>query len=270
MITLEQILKLKDKLPDLSKVKLVRHKDSRIEYRDIIKDRAELLKYQAEQKKDIFDKCDYIVSFIGQENKKSLFFGVFKINSKRIDPETSKFHYDISEVEDFDDYVDRVVISWGDAALAWHQWYLTNDKELLEILPKGYLGEYPGNLNFILDFSELERLILNPDANKIWLHNLSAVSGVYLILDTKTGNQYIGSAYGKEGIWQRWSTYISNKHGGNKQLVELLDTDSNYYKNFRFTVLQTLPSNASTNDVVAIENLYKEKFGTRLFGLNSN
>ncbi len=34
---------------------------------------------------------------------------------------------------------------------------------------------------------------------------VSSVNGVYLILDTRTGNQYIGSAYGNDGIWQKWS-----------------------------------------------------------------
>jgi len=37
---------------------------------------------------------------------------------------------------------------------------------------------------------------------------LASVAGVYLILDTETGYQYIGAATGKDGIWGRWSKYI--------------------------------------------------------------
>ena len=58
--------------------------------------------------------------------------------------------------------------------------------------------------------------------NKQWKMMLSNVYGVYLILDTITGQQYIGSAYGKDGLWGRWSNYIHTKHGGNKILIELL------------------------------------------------
>ena len=86
--------------------------------------------------------------------------------------------------------------------------------------------------------------------------------------DTKTGNQYIGSAYGKGGIWQRWSDYSSNVHGGNKKLKELCN--NKYKQNFQYTILQSLASNISAKEIIKIENLYKVKFGTKSFGLNEN
>ena len=91
-----------------------------------------------------------------------------------------------------------------------------------------------------------------------------------MILDSKTGNQYIGSAYGEGGIWQRWSEYAISVHGNNKRLKELCSSDNNYKMNFRYTVLQSLPSNISKKEVIKLENLFKEKFGTRSFGLNEN
>ena len=36
-----------------------------------------------------------------------------------------------------------------------------------------------------------------------WKTALSNVKGVYIIVDTKNGKQYVGSAYGDECIWQR-------------------------------------------------------------------
>jgi len=89
-------------------------------------------------------------------------------------------------------------------------------------------------------------------------------------LDKITGNQYIGSAYGKDGIWQRWSEYSKTGHGGNELLKELCLIDTQYYKNFQFTILQSLPSNLSNKDVIAVESLYKKKLGTKVFGLNKN
>jgi len=53
-------------------------------------------------------------------------------------------------------------------------------------------------------------------------------------------------------------------------LKELCSKDRSYYKNFKFSILQTLPSNSTANEVITIENLYKRKLGTKAFGLNMN
>jgi len=270
VLTFSQILSLRTNLLLEHKVKLVRHKDNRGEYRELIKDRDELIKYQKGQAKQIFKGCDYICSFYGLENSRSLFIGVFKVNGVKDKP-NGDVEYDLIEVEGFEDLVDRVVIDWGKAALSWHQWATKDkDKEVLEIMPKGYLGEFPGLLEFILEFKELKLLSDNLEANRNWYHNLSSVNGIYLILDGNTGMQYVGSAYGREGIWQRWKEYAATGHGGNKLLKELCDGNENYYKKFHFSVLQTLPSNLTSKEVIAFENLYKQKLGTRSFGLNAN
>lgn len=275
MILFHELIDFKDKLKieNMDRVKYVRHKDSRAEYRELIKEKENLLDYQREQSRNVFDNCDYIISFIGQESRKSIFWGVFKVTRGQFDGE--KYKYELEKQEGFEDYEDRVVIDWGLATRNWHQWASSkgeyiNQKEVIEVLPKGYLGEFPGLLNFILEFHELEKLVNNPDANRPWKYNLSSVNGIYLILDKKTGDQYIGSAYGKDGIWQRWETYVSTKTGGNKRLIELEENEPGYYKNYRFTILQSLPSNIQTNEVIQLESLYKEKFGTKLFGLNEN
>lgn len=268
MFSFSDLFSSKSDILEKYKVKFVRHKDSRKEYRDLLKDRDELLKYQAYQSKNVFKDCDYIVSFFGQDRSKSLFIGVFKVNGW-IEKDAG-FQYDFIEVSGFEDFKDRVVIDWGKATISWHQWASDNDKEILEILPKGYLGYFPGLLNFILDFSELRMLYGNLDANREWYNHLSSINGIYLILDEKEGKQYIGSAYGKEGLWQRWGEYAQTGHGGNKLLKELCNDDPLYAKNFKFTVLQSLPSNVSSKDVIDLESLYKQKLGTRLFGLNAN
>lgn len=268
MITLQQILNAQSPMLEGQKVKLVRHKDSRAEYRHVIKDRDALLNYQKEQGKDVFKGCDYIISFIGLERKRSLFIGVFKINgSKNIN---GSYRYDLEAVPEFEEFTDRLVIDWGSNAIAWHQWYHAQQKEVIEILPRGYVGNFPGLLDFVLEFDELRTLINNPEANHEWRHHLSAVNGVYLILDNKTGQQYIGSACGANGIWQRWSDYAATGHGHNKELVALHKADPNYHRNFKFSVLQSLPSNITQREIVAIEALYKEKLGARAHGLNRN
>jgi hypothetical protein len=268
MLNLQDILNLKSDLFKNSKVKLVRHKDSRAEYRELLKDKNELLKYQKEQGKPIFHDCDYIISFIGQEKRKSIFLGVFKINGyKKLN---ELYYYDLEQLPEFNYLVNRIVIDWGGSAISWHQWYDKQPKEIIQILPQGYMGEFPGLLNFVLNYDELKRLIENPDANEDWKNHLSAVNGIYLILDANTGEQYIGSAYGQGGIWQRWSNYVRTCHGGNQKLMKICSTQTNYHQYFRYSILQSLPSNITPKEIIKIENLYKEKLGTRAYGLNMN
>lgn len=268
MLTLRQILKTQSGILENTKVKIVRHKDNRQEYRHISRDRAALLEYQKEQASDIFGECDYIVSFIGTERRKSVFIGVFKVGTHK--KRNGKIYYELEQVPEFDDLIDRVVIDWGNNAISWHQWYHRQEKEVIEILPQGYIGNFPGLLQIVLEFSELKRLVANPSSNHEWYHHLSAVNGVYMILDASTGMQYIGSAYGKEGIWQRWSEYARTITGDNKELKGLIAKDPNYHRHFRFSVLQTLPSNVTKDEIIRVESLYKNKLGSRVFGLNSN
>lgn len=268
MITLQQILNSQSTMLEGARVKLVRHKDSRMEYRDVLKERASALEYQREQGRDIFGDCDFIISFFGMERNRSVLFGVFKVGDSKVIK--GKYYYDLEQVEAFNGLVDRLVVDWGSATRVWVQWYDKQPKEVLEVLPRGYIGHFPGLLDFVLEFNELKALMDNPEANHGWRQHLSAVNGVYMILDSSTGNQYIGSAYGEGGIWQRWQNYADTHTGGNKELIALIKKDPTYYRNFRFSVLQTLPSNITQREIVAIEQLYKEKLGSRVHGLNAN
>ncbi|MDG1287946.1 MAG: GIY-YIG nuclease family protein [Rickettsiales bacterium] len=268
MLTLQELLNLKSNRFADTKIKLVRHAGGSEQYSDLTKDKYGFLNDQKNQDREVFKDCDYILSFIGMERKRSIFAGCFKVNSAS--PVGDGYHYDLEPISVFDEFIDRVMIDWGGNSRAWHQWYDKNPKEVVEILPKGYMGNFPGLLNFVLDFDELQKLTANPEANADWRHHLSAVNGIYLILDSNTGQQYIGSACGNEGIWQRWRNYAASKTGGNKELIALLERDSNYQRHFRYSILQPLPSNVTQKEVVRVENLYKEKFGSRAFGLNAN
>lgn len=272
MLTIQTLISIHSdaSILDGKKVKLVRHKDTRTEYRDIQKDRDALLEYQKQQAKEIFRDVDYIISFIGLEGSKAVFFGVFRVGS--VSRKNNEYYYDLQEETVFEDYKERMVIDWGKAAISWHQWYHKQEKEIAEILPAGYMGTFPGLTDFVLTFEELQRLVTHPEANRDWKSHLSSVNGVYLILDTSTkdGRLYVGSAYGNEGIWQRWTEYAKNSHGNNKEMVALHSLDKDHAKNFRFSILQALPSNITSKEITAIENLYKEKLGSRAYGLNKN
>jgi len=284
MITLNEILRLKG-FDTQTKTKLVRHKDKRYDVWDLYKNNC-LEIYQGVQNKPRFHECEFIISFLGLENSKSLLIGIYKkISQKSIDEMSNiqeirnvfrdttenDFFYDFEKLAGFEDLETRIVIDWGKAAISWEQW-ITNEKEIVEILPKGKLiKEFTDFYDVILDFHDLKTLINNPETNRIWYNKLSTVSGIYLILDDLTGKQYIGSAYGKEGIWGRWVEYVkTNGHGNNIELKRIIENDNEYFHNFRFTILRTLDKSLSDKEVIEYENLYKEKFGTRKHGYTKN
>ena len=91
-----------------------------------------------------------------------------------------------------------------------------------------------------------------------------------LVLDKKTGNQYIGSTYNQDGIFGRWKNYADTKDGGDVGLKELLKSRPDAYKNFQYTILRVLSKCITPEEAINIESLYKEKLGTRVYGLNMN
>lgn len=270
MLTFKELLSLKTDVLDKYRVKYVRHKDTREEYKEVIKNRAKLLEYQALQNNNVFNNCDYIASFIGLSQSRAVFIGLFKVED--VKTLATGYQYDLEEVVDdgIDDLKERLVIDWGNSTQSWHQWINKNPKEVTELLPKGFIGSFPGLLSFTLDFEELKNLINNPEANKDWYIHLSSIKGIYLILDKLTGEQYVGAAYGEKGIWQRWQTYALTQDGGNEGLIELCQNNSEYCQNFQFSILQSLPNNMSDREVREVEKLYKKKLGSRSFGLNKN
>ena len=96
------------------------------------------------------------------------------------------------------------------------------------------------------------------------MNALSSVNGIYLIRDKSSGKLYVGSAYGEDGLYGRWLNYAHNGHGGNKELKGL---DPNQ---FEFSILEIIPPTSSAEEVIHRENRWKEKLGTRAFGLNAN
>ena len=144
-------------------------------------------------------------------------------------------------------------------------------KPIIEIFPPGRcIQPFADYLDFSLTHAELNELFLNPAAHRDWHASLSAVAGVYLILAETTGHQYVGSAYGLDGIWGRWQQYAANGHGNNKLLRDLIQNDPAYPNAFRYSLLQVLPKTLKDSEVVRWETQYKIKLGSRATGLNAN
>ena len=143
--------------------------------------------------------------------------------------------------------------------------------EVLEILRERYTGQpFPGYENIDLSFSELETLFRNSRTD--WQAALESVRGVYLITDENTGKRYVGSAYGDQGIWSRWEEYAATGHGGDTELLELVESDPDYpRKHFRFAVLEYRSVSTPEGIIHKRETFWKEVLLTRgKYGLNLN
>lgn len=187
-------------------------------------------------------------------------------------PRSDIHYYDLELLRDpINDYKNRVIIDWGNNPRVWVQKSL--DKNVIEIRAKGFVRDFTDYYDFVLSFDELKAIINQPDGNPEWINKLSAVSGVYLIVDIKTGNQYIGSAYGKDGFLGRWTNYAANNHGDNKSLKDLVSPDNGkrkYESNFQISILRVMDKASNKIEVIAAESFLKQKLGTRVHGLNNN
>lgn len=281
IIKIGELLKLRG-LDTNKRIKLVRHKDARqkqlingIEvegnpydwYRN---DKDRFIAYQSEQHRDVFKNVDYIVSFIGENGTIARFIGIYKIEGTDNERNTDKYCYKMTEVEGFDELKERIIIEWGPSAISWHQWLNDkNDKEIIEITP-GFDHIFPGYEKITLTLAQLKNIILEKEYPE-WKKMLSAVNCIYIITDRKTGKNYIGSTYGKEGIWGRWKEYArTGGHGNNVTLQKLYTQDNRYPNNFSWSILETLSISISSYEAINIENCYKKKLGTLAFGLNNN
>lgn len=122
-----------------------------------------------------------------------------------------------------------------------------------------------------LSFSSLFDIIESERYPEYRAH-LEDVSGVYALKDRETGKAYVGSAYGKEGIAQRWNHYLDSGHGGNKLLRELFEKKGIDYfrRNFTFALIREFPLGTDFRRVIAFESKMKEYFNTRTEGYNAN
>ena len=266
MITIQELL-FNRGLHRSAKVKLVRHKDARLDLYNLYRtDKAGFLNYQSSQSRDVFNGVDYIVSFIGEEGTQSRFIGVYKVINCQ-PAQTGRFEYEMEEIRAFDDLRERVIIKWQNA-ISWHQW-IKNEMEVIQIHPGLHYKQFTDYSDFILDFHELREIFLNQYSD--WKRMLSVTKGIYLISDISTGKLYVGSAYGDEGIWGRWARYVAtNGHGDNKTLKTLIDINSNHAINFQFSILMLLPRTVTADEAIKKERLFKNKLGTNAFGLNNN
>ncbi len=262
-------------------VKLIRHALSDKVFKKYY-DEKKIKEYTQHQRKGFSDGYKYWMVFISDGGSLARLEGFYKVldevpdipenkpegslDIEQFDGKASIFA--IEKLDTFYDYEEKMIIEWGKSARSWAQ-KGTTEKPIVAIQAKK-LKIFTGFEKLILSYDELREIVENAKDYENWHTALSSVYAVYLITDTEGGMQYIGSAYGKNGLLGRWSEYVNTKHGNNRKMIKLLDKYPERYRKFQFCVLQILPKNLSKEEVVDIERLWKEKLYTREFGLNDN
>lgn len=219
-------------------------------------------------------QCDQIISLIHLGGDRWLFAGVYTVHGvkRRTKKQKSWYQYFTSEKEGLEHLTGRAIMRFEKKFRAS---YLRGKKyadrfvvsEMRE--QRMSVGDFPGYNSVLLSY-RLLCTIVREDLPS-WKSALSNVSGVYIITDTHTGKQYVGSACGGDGLWQRWIAYANSGHGGNKELKELLQSNGKDYVHYlQFSVLEVCDLNASQEYVFDRETHWKNVLCSRKFGYNQN
>jgi hypothetical protein len=296
-LTLKDLIKLEGLEYENLKFRVVRHKMNRKGWEDfdnlIRFDNEMLSAFAGSQERLVYKDADIILTFVALPGTKALFrtahinhgqisFNQYKKyykgykpflnyrknNSREENVLDDLYFYKLEDSNLLESYKNRLVIEWGKSTVSWVQ--SSVEKEVTEIYPKGFVSLFPGWDKVHLSHKELTEIINNPNGNKDWYEYLSRHSGVYVIFDSSTGNQYVGSASGGKGIWSRWEGYVKTGHNGNKGLKALAKDNPDFANTFTYSLHHVFPKTVSKKDVLYYESLLKNKLGSRAFGLNEN
>ena len=178
------------------------------------------------------------------------------------------------EIEKYKPFFGRVIVQYHKTSMAQGRYFSELQDELVvnQILPDVYDGEdFPGYDKVRLSYAQLEVIIRC--GKKDCIASLSNQKAVYLITDKNTGKLYVGSATSDSGmLLQRWSNYVANGHGGNKELIELVEHEGFVYvkKHFQYAILENYNAKVEDRIILIRESWWKETWQTRVWGYNSN
>ena len=182
--------------------------------------------------------------------------------------------YEGVELAEYKKYYGRVVVKYHNTVQNMVRWAdnLIEEIEVSEILSSLYEGKnFPGYDKVCLKYNELRTIIENNKTD--WVNALSNQKAVYLITDLFTGKLYVGSATSDKGmLLDRWKNYVSNGHGGNKELKEIVEMQGFEYvkQNFQYTIIENYNAKIEDKVILERESYWKEALDSRIHGMNCN
>jgi hypothetical protein len=260
------------------RVRLLRHETTayrgRTPYTLWRDDRPEFERYQSTQGRHrrAYFNSPYWAAFVVPPDGRTLFVGIYE--AKLVGPVSLDWTHplDASEVlnpdivdyyqtrltEHLANYVGRLSVDWGAGTRSWVQIAGQQNKVVTEVLRAFSEPMFPGFGRLIVPLSQMDAL------PRSWIETLRSTRGVYLLTCPRTREQYIGSASGAEGFWGRWRAYFADGHGGNEGLKSRDPSD------YQASILETVGSSATVDDILDLERLWKQKLQSREMGLNRN
>jgi hypothetical protein len=257
---------------DPERIQLVRHKDPRFQKEgktvfDVwFSDRERFEKYQSVQRrKDAFDVSGFVASFVVSNSNETLFVGLYAVDSRRAwhasdyyDPlwkrpsETGDIVHELRLTKNMSEYVRRLVITpWRDAINIVKK-AAKCDPEIREIKRAPEQEQFPTYMKFRRLVGDLPNIFPN------WQERLKDAKGIYL-LTFSDGKQYVGSASGDQGFWQRWNDYVRTGHGNNRVLMcEKRDAK----KDAIVSILEVTGSALTREEIIDREMNWKMKLGS--------
>lgn len=205
-----------------------------------------------------------------------LFLGAFEVGDI-ITYDCGHQIYNLKPIERFQNFVEKLIIKYQKKQgpkQAKIPISLIEDIEIVKVLEKPYVRidkKFEGYDHVSISFKELKNIINSNVDN--WRELLWNVNCIYVITDKSNGKLYIGSTYGKDGIWQRWATYVNtNGTGGDKELIKLIKNDPDYaVKYFQFSILEVFLNQDSNNEQIREREIYwKNVLDSKNHGYNDN
>ena len=229
-------------------------------------------------------RAGYLASFIGHEAGRALYVGLYKVGNHKtltrkkywsipankemksfgmtgfdLRGRTSVLWFEMELTDFYAHWKGKLIVDWPGGERSWHRWASRNEFFVQSILEDSLLDEeMPNWRELVLTWDELKVLPNN------WKTALSEWRGIYYIWDASDGKGYVGSAYGNDNLLGRWLNYAKSGHGGNKRLKKRKPS------NFRFNILQRVSPDMAADNVIRLENTWKERLHTREIGLNEN
>ena len=221
----------------------------------------------------------YCLQFIRLDRDKKynqwLFLGAFEICGV-INFDDGHQAYDLRKMDLFKQYSERLIIEYSKKQGPKQAKIGIENIETIKvvsILEKKYVKTsylFEGYHKVSLPFLELKKIVMgNVDNWRILLENVNCI---YSIVDETNGKIYIGSTYNKNGTWDRWSEYVyTNGHGNDCELKQLVESQPDYAKNFRFSIIEVFLNKDDTSPyILERERYWKEVFRSKIFGYNDN
>ena len=266
MITFNQILHLGGLDP--ADVKLLRHGmvgQPKL-YDAWRSDRVVFEASQCRQCHNEIPEGGYVACFVVNRQDKTTFAGMYRVGTSVLAPEgdVDPLHattnpkrriYDLTLLAGWEEYEGRLVIQWpsGSAGRLWHRKASSAEWRVVEIADQH--DPWPGWRQFHCLADELATLPAE------WRSMLAHTQGVYLLVDVDDGGkQYVGSAKGVDSLLGRLLGYAEGGTNGNKGLTR--------GHRYRVSVLEPVATLTPDQAIEEIESQWKERLGSRLYGLN--